>query len=140
MVEIFGLIIIVQVYVSIGVSFALVVVDRRPRRCVATKTPKIGSQDKVFHQGRLENRPGGGIAIIMHDSLQYDIPTAANDELLESQSIKVKLGKGDKIINCYQMKVAAQEVTRSHPKHSRPSASQLLLEMQVPMVQPGNLL
>ena len=70
-------------------------IDRRHPRNETdeqSKTPDFGSRYNFIRQDRPNNKPGGGLAFIIHESIEFRIISQDSDEVLETQGIKVKVG------------------------------------------------
>ena len=67
-----------------------------------SKTPDFGSRYNFIRQDRPNNKPGGGLASIIHECIEFRIIPQYSDEVLETQGIKVKFGNLElKIFNFY---------------------------------------
>ena len=67
-----------------------------------SKTPDFGSRYNFIREDRPNNKPGGCLAFIIHESIEFTIIPQHNDEVLETQGIKVKFGNLElKIFNFY---------------------------------------
>ena len=63
-----------------------------------SKTPDFGSRYNFIRQDRPKNKPGGGLAFIIHVSIEFRIISQHSNEVLETQGIKVKFGNLELII------------------------------------------
>ena len=65
------------------------------------KTPEFGSQYKFILKDRPRNRAGGGLALIIHESVKYIElqPRSMNYGTLEAMGIKVSLGNTNKLLH-----------------------------------------
>ena len=70
-----------------------------------SREPNFGTQYTVLRQDRSKGRPGGGLLLIIHESILYKplkLPTNCNDDTTESMAIKVKFDNLDvRIVNLY---------------------------------------
>ena len=104
-----------------------------------SKTPDFRSRYKFIRQDRPNNKPGGGLAFIIHESIEFRIIPQHSDEVLETQGIKVKFGNLElKIFNIFLLRPVALQTTKKPSKACSRIITPCCSGMPTLTTQPGS--